>query len=182
MIMAVSLFLIVIIIKPRKPVVTYLYDTGKKTRIEKLPKNIVQYMNPGVDDINGLYVYLEDDSIINCDFHVDVTDDNNNKYFSQDIIDYESNILYLSFGNITNSKDKTFKLSINLLNCLETSGMVGKSINGKNYLGDDKNKTLKITIDSTSKNNSYYWYIFMLISLSLLLFPLARGEENENQK
>ena len=172
---------LVLIIKPQKVNENYMYNTGKETKKVELPKNIIQYIKPGVNNITGLYVYLEDDSITKCNFHIVLTDDNNNKYLDEDIKKYNSNIIYLSLGKIEKSKDRLFKLKIDLLNCSELKGMLGKSVNKYNYLDNYDKKTLKIVVNSVSKNNSYYWYIALIVSISLLLIPLARSE-NKNEK
>lgn len=179
--LAFLLFIAIIVVKPQKLATFNLYNVEGKTSIKSFSNKIEQYIYSDVDKIQAFHVYLDDDSITKCDFHIEITDENKKSYFSQDVSDYNTNVLYLNIGEIYNTKNKIFKLVISTDDCSTLKAVVGTSVNKKNHLAGLNNKTLKITVDSFEKNNSYYWYCFVLIAISLLLMPLARSEKNEKK-
>ncbi len=176
---ALIILFAVIFFKPQKKSVTYMYDTTKETHIEKLPLKIIQYIHPSVTNINGLYIFFEDDSLLNCNFQVDINDEKGVNYFSQYVENYKSNILYLAFNKKTKLKDLTFKIEIDFSKCSQLNGMIGNPINKDNSLDYDINKTLKVSIEGLEPNNSYYWYIAMISAIAFLLLPLAKEDNNE---
>ncbi len=178
-ILAILMFLWIILFKPQKNNRIYLYNTGYESKKMSFSNRIVQYIYPNEDSLSGFYIDLGSDSLIKNDFNLKIIDNKNKVYYDSNIYDYNSTMLYVNLGEISNAKNKVFKLYISCLKNCDLTAMTSRNISKKNHLYNYNDKTLNITVETKSFNNSYYWYVLMLMSLAILFFPFTRGDENE---
>ncbi len=167
----------IVIIKPKKTNTLSLYDTTSEGINSYSNKEIIHNISPKVDNVVGLLVYFDDNSIIGCDFKINVSDQDGKNYFSHMVKNYQSNILDLKLGYIKDSSNKNFIMKLSLINCDKVKYKTTSTLNNETYLMNNRNKTMKITVSYLTKNNSYYWYIAMLIACAFVLLPLSRSEK-----
>ena len=178
---AILLFAVVIIRKPMKLVTTYTYNTGVNLELKDVTFPIEQDIKVDVENLNAITIYPGDDSLNKFQYQVKLTDEYGKQYFYHDYKNYNSNFMYLYFGTIPDSKNKTLRLTINCYECKNVKMMIGKSLNDATSLLGSSDDTLMISMNNDSRNNSFYWYSILAIVIALTLLPLARSEE-KNEK
>ena len=64
------------------------------------------------NNLSGMWLYFEDDSINDYVYNITLIDNNGNKYFYHEFDGYIPNIVYMGFGRITDSKNMEMNLVI----------------------------------------------------------------------
>lgn len=177
-ILAIILFIIVKVICPKEKETINLYEEEEKQEKIYVTK-LTQYIYPQQQEIEAFRIYFDDYSIDECDFFIQIFDEDDTKYFEQKVTDYTENQLYLYIGNVKNAINKKFKMTIETDNCSGFETNVIKSEKKEIHLKNNKEKTLKISVDCFKKNIKYNWYSILLIFIALLLFPLARRKNEK---
>ena len=177
-ILAILLFIIVKVICPKEKETINLYEEEEKQEKIYVTK-LTQYIYPQQQEIEAFRIYFDDYSIDECDFFIQIFDEDDTKYLEQKVTDYTQNQLYLYIGNVKNAINKKFKMTIETDNCSGFKTNVIKSEKKEMHLKNNKEKTLKISVDCFKKNNKYNWYSILLIFIALLLFPLARRKNEK---
>ena len=164
------LFVAVLIIQPFKKVTTPLYELDKM-EVQEVSFPIEQKIKIDVDDLSGLWLFYEDDSINDYVYEVTLTDNKGTLYFYNKFDGYIPNIAYMGIGRISDSKG----LELNLLIECEECKNVKMSL-------DSTSKELKLATENyVNNNNIFYWHSILSIVLGLVLLPLAneRGMADE---
>lgn len=174
---ALAFLFAIVVFNPQKINKIVLYDSSNEGVIGHSNGNIIHNIYPRVNNIVGLSVYLDDDSIIGCDFKINFYDENGNNYFSSLAHNYQSNILDLKLKKIKESSHKKFKLEINLINCDSINYKTMPIVNNGTHISNNSTKTMKISVSYLTKNDSYYWYIMMIIAFAFALLPLSRSKK-----
>ena len=171
--------LLIFIIKPNKLDTTALYDYAYMPEVKEVNFPLVQQIKIEKDNLVAINLYLGESNINEYDYIVRLTDKDGNSYYEENFSNYNSNVISMNLGNMENSQDFEFSLTIDCETCSNISLDIGKSINKDNYIvGTDKD-VLKLEVNNYSVNNSYYWYSFLGIVIGLTLLPLTRGDKHE---
>lgn len=179
--LAILLFIVVIVKRPMKLITTYTYNTGVNVELKDVTFPIEQDIKVDVDNLNAITIYPGDVSLNQFQYQVKLTDEDGNQYFYHDFKDYDSDFMYLYFGTIPDSKNKTLRLIINCDECENVKMGIGKSLNNGTSILGSSGDTLEISMNNYSKNNSFYWYSILAIVIALILLTLARSEEKNGK-
>ena len=177
--MGILLFMVVLIVKPQKTNNAYLYDSKSKSqkRVSSFP--LIQHIKVNQDNVYGLFLYLGEDDINKYPYRIVLKDTNNKEYFNHKFNrDYESNIVYMEFPVIRNSKGKEFILTIDCEECSNVKLGYKNSGEDGSYM-ENSDKILGVSLNYYQKNNSFYWYSILSITIGLILLPLAKEENYE---
>ena len=177
--MGILLFMVVLIVKPQKTNNAYLYESKSKSqkRVSSFP--LIQHIKVNQDNVYGLFLYFGDDDINKYPYRIVLKDTNNKEYFNHKFNrDYESNIVYMEFPVIRNSKGTEFILTIDCEECSNVKLEYKKSSEDGSYM-ENSDKILGVSLNYYQKNNSFYWYSILSITIGLILLPLAKEENHE---
>lgn len=176
LLMALLLLIFIILFNPKKNNVSYLFDTSKQSSVKRLPSEVSQQIVLDVNNITSMNIFFEDDSIIDCSFNVNIYD-NKKIIFSNNFKKYNSNVLYLPVGYLDNIKNHKLKIDIIFNDCEGINASLITPVNKYNHINGDNNSTLKIAVNSLSRNNNYYWYVIVIVTIALILLPVSRGKK-----
>ncbi|MBR2833495.1 MAG: hypothetical protein IKE75_03585 [Bacilli bacterium] len=175
-VVAFILFLIIFIKKPRKSFTEPLYKNNDLVENVNLT-SIKQHIYPKKNNISAFRVELDKISEKSCNLNIKISDEKGNTYFDQYVENYSDNSLYLYIGELKDAVSKRFELTVDIDSCSSIKVPLVQKYNKDTYLENYSKKSLKISIDTSKVNTSYGWYPLMILSIALLLFPLARRKK-----
>ncbi len=173
--------LAIIIFKPMKVNIAYLYKYSNKDILEELSFPVVQHVQFQQDHLNSLNIILKDLSINDYTYHVKLLDQKNQEYYNQQFKDYDGNIISIPLDQLKLQKNQDYLLKIECEECSGVKFSVKDLENNSVYLENANHKSLEMTTLYLSKNNGYYWYSAMAIVIGLTLLPVAKGDKNEKK-
>ena len=177
------LFLLILLIKqPMKKNTNYVYNTGIESEIIEVQFPLKQYIKVNSDYLTTFTIYLQDDSINQYDYQIELKDKDGKVYFQNHYIHYESNIIILDLGVVPDSSNQEFELNITCEECEGVKASIRESNDDSTYIEGTKNQSLELSYDNYSKNNTYYWYPLMAVFIAFTLYPLAKEEKHEYRK
>ena len=176
--LGVLLAVIVFIKKPMKLVSNYVYSSNIESEISEVIFPLEQIIKVHHDNLTNIWIKLEDDSINNYNYRLNLKNHNNDILFENEYINYESNIILISLGLIEDSEDETFQLSIQCDDCQNVNIAKVNTLDDSYIVGDEKN-TMKIYYDYYEPNNNFYWYSIMSIVLGFVLIPFSKEKRYE---
>lgn len=183
--------LLVFIIKPQAPTTYYPYSYSKRT-FENVQFPLIQHFKSPGDSLKQIHLHLSDKTIFNknqsinqYDYDIKVYDEDNKIYYSNHFHNYTLDYVDIELERAldNNNKDKDLILKIDCEECNDVK-MSLKSSNNKStdYIeSKEDNKILEFSVIYLISNNSYYWYTLVGITISLILYPLAK-EDITNEK
>lgn len=177
--LGILLFVVVLIVKPQKTNNTYLYDNTIESEKKTATFPIVQHIKVSEDNVYGMFLYFGSDDINQYPYKVTLKDIEGKKYFKHDFnLDYESNIVYMQFPLIKESKGKEFIITIDCSECDNVQLGYRDSKEKTNYI-ENNDKVLGISFNYYVENHSFNWYSILSIIIGLILLPLAKEENHE---
>ena len=179
--------LLVIVIKPMTPQTYYPYSYSEK-KIEKVQFPVYQYFKLSENNLKQIHLVLTDKSIFQngnsinqYDYDIKVYDEDNTMYYSNHFHNYTLNYVDIEFNNIKTNKNMILEIGCESCNNVETP-LKHSNDNNLYYIESSNNdKIIDFNIIYLVPNNSYYWCTLVGITISLLLYPLAK-EDIENEK
>ena len=177
--LGILLFVVVLIAKPQKTNNAYLYDNTIESEKKIATFPIVQHIKVSEDNVYGMFLYFGSDDINQYPYKVTLKDIEGKKYFKHDFnLDYESNIVYMQFPLIKESKGKEFIITIDCSECDNVQLGYRDSKEKTNYI-ENNDKVLGISFNYYVENHSFNWYSILSIIIGLILLPLAKEENHE---
>ncbi len=177
--LGILLFVVVLIVKPQKTNNAYLYDNTIESEKKTATFPIVQHIKVSEDNVYGMFLYFGSDDINQYPYKVTLKDIEGKKYFKHDFnLDYESNIVYMQFPLIKESKGKEFIITIDCSECDNVQLGYRDSKEKTNYI-ENNDKVLGISFNYYVENHSFNWYSILSIIIGLILLPLAKEENHE---
>ena len=161
-----------------KLVSNYVYSSNIESEISEVIFPLEQIIKVHHDNLTNIWIKLEDDSINNYNYRLNLKNHNNDILFENEYINYESNIILISLGLIEDSEDETFQLSIQCDDCQNVNIAKVNTLDDSYIVGDEKN-TMKIYYDYYEPNNNFYWYSIMSIVLGFVLIPFSKEKRYE---
>ena len=177
--LGILLLIIVLIVHPQKTNNIYLYDNTIEVEKKIATFPIVQHIKVSQDNAYGMFLFFGSDDINRYPYKITLKDMDGKEYFKHDFnLDYESNIVYMQFPIIKKSKDKEFIVTVDCQECNNVKLGYRKSI-GKDVYVENDNEVLGMSVNYYVKNNSFYWYSILSITIGFVLLPLAKEEKHE---
>jgi hypothetical protein len=158
---------------------SYLYDTDSEIEIKEISFPFEQKVKVSTDNLSYLDFYLEDYSLDDYDYYLEIFDLEGNIYFSNNYSDYVSNIIQTNFGLIKDSNELELTMRIDCDECNNVSVAVAKSKDSNTSIVGLEDYTMVISAVNYVRNTSFYWYSILGIVIAFTLLPIAWGEKNE---
>lgn len=168
--LGILLLIIVLIRQPMKKVITGLYSV-EEVKKEEVNFPIKQKIKIDTDYLTGLWLYLDDYSLNNYNYKIELTDKEGKTYFKNNFNNYGSNIIYMGLGVIEDSLGMEFDLVITCDNCEDVFMATSLDENG--------GRVLKLVKENYVRNNIYYWHSIMAIAIGVVLLPIAKEEKKK---
>lgn len=166
--LGILLFIVVLIKQPIKKVINPLYDLDEM-EVREVAFPFEQKINIEVDDLSGLWLYYEDDSLNEYVYEITLTDNEGKVYFYNKFDGYIPNIAYMGIGKLVDSKGMDMNLLIECENCKNVKMAL-----------ENETEELKLATESyVNNNNIFYWHSILAIVLGLVLLPLAKEDKDE---
>lgn len=176
--LGILLIVIVLIVKPIKKTTHYVYSQSEASDITEMTFPLEEKITIHHDKLANIWIYLEDESINEYTYEIELTNSKDEVYFENRFENYNSNIINIGLGLLEESEGETFNLKIKCDECEDVKIAKSTAIDDSYIVGDNDN-TLKIYYQYYVYNNTFYWYAIMAIVLGIIFIPFAKEKHDE---
>lgn len=175
------LCLFILVIKPKKVETVQSFESKNDYELTKISFPFEQKIKINDNNLYFIDFYLHDLSINNYNYHLELLDDNNKLYYEHDYVNYDSDIIRISFAPLINSKDLNLKLRLTCDDCNDVYFATSKVSDNDTYIVNDEDRTMNVYLSYYLDNRSYYWYVLLMLAVSFTLLPIALEEEKHEK-